>query len=176
MIFESGSKSYELIKCQTKDSDGEWYETDINLPDELRYFSYSNFNYKVENLKGHDGYFNHLTQTICVTPRAVNDDVTILHEMIHIHEFVINELPMFYHDMLYWVLYKGLQAQIPQLDEILTDHAHLLTGTTLYSAGGVHDILFLLKSFDLDIRMRYPLGTVFAYGRAEEFKNYSYTD
>ena len=56
----------------------------------------------------------------------------------------------------------------------ITGHAHLLTGSTIYSSGGLHDILFLLKSFDLDIRMGYPLGTVFSYGREEEFKEYSY--
>lgn len=33
--------------------------------------------------------------------------------------------------------------------------------------GGVHDLLFLLKSFDLDLRMNYPLGTVFGYGMAD---------
>ena len=40
--------------------------------------------------------------------------------------------------------------------------------------GGLHDILFLLKSFDLDIRKRYPLGTVFSYGRQNEFQHYIY--
>jgi len=63
---------------------------------------------------------------------------------------------------------------IPQLDEIITRHAHILTGSTLYSSGGLHDILFLLKSFDLDIRQGYPLGTIFAYGKDDEFKGYSY--
>jgi hypothetical protein len=60
------------------------------------------------------------------------------------------------------------------LDEIITSHAHMLTGSSLYARGGLHDILFLLKSFDLDIRMGYSLGTVFAYGRSDEFKDYSY--
>ena len=46
-------------------------------------------------------------------------------------------------------------------------NAHMLTEATLYSRGGLHDILFLLKSFDLEIRMGYPLRTVFAYGRAD---------
>lgn len=108
-------------------------------------------------------------------PEAVDDDATILHELIHLHEYVINDLPMYFHDMVFWALYKDLKKKIPQLDEIITGHAHMLTEATLYSRGGLHDILFLLKSFDLDIRMGYPLGTVFAYGRADEFKDYSYT-
>lgn len=76
--------------------------------------------------------------------------------------------------MVYWALYKDLRNKIPQLDEIITGHAHLLTGSTIYRSGGLHDILFLLKSFDLDIRMGYSLGTVFAYGYDEDFKGYSY--
>ena len=96
--------------------------------------------------------------------------------MIHLHEAVINDLPMYFHDMLYWALYKELKVKILQLDEIITQHAHILTGSTLYSAGGLHDILFLLKSFDLDIRQGYPLGTVFAYGKEDEFRKYSYNE
>lgn len=49
-----------------------------------------------------------------------------------------------------------------------------MTQKNLQSAGGNHDLLFLLKSFDLLIRMDYPLGAVFAYGRQDLFKNYSY--
>ena len=52
--------------------------------------------------------------------------------------------------------------------------SHQLTQKNLQSAGGNHDLLFLLKSFDLLIRMDYPLGAVFAYGRQDLFKNYSY--
>ena len=112
------------------------------------------------------------TNTITVEPDA--DDSTILHEMIHLHEFLINDQPMYFHDMLYWALYRDLKDKIPKLDEIITGHAHLLTESSLFNQGGLHDILFLLKSFDLDIRMGYPLGTVFGYGRIDDFKGYDY--
>ena len=69
---------------------------------------------------------------------------------------------------------EDLKTKIPKLDDIISSHAHLLTGSTIYYRGGLHDILFLLKSFDLDIRMGYPLGTVFGYGRADEFKDCEY--
>ena len=89
-------------------------------------------------------------------------------------EFLINDQPMYMHDMLYWALYQALKEKIPKLDEIITGHAHLLTGSMLFEEGGLHDILFLLKSFDLDISMGYPLGTVFGYGRIDDFKVYDY--
>ena len=100
--------------------------------------------------------------------------MTILHEMIHLHEYVINGLPLYFHDMIFWALYQDLREKIPALDEIVNHHSHQLTQSNLQSAGGNHDLLFLLKSFDLDIRMDYPLGTVFAYGRQDLFKSYSY--
>ena len=76
--------------------------------------------------------------------------------------------------MLYWTLYKDLRNKISKLDEIITKHAHVFNESDLYEEGGLHDILFLLKSFDLDIRMGYPLGTVFGYGRIDIFKKYIY--
>ena len=169
MIFRPGTYSSELTKCYSELSQGEIYDI---LPDELANFDYFNFYYKAEQPDDCDGYFNREEKTLCASPDAA--DSTILHEMIHLHEFVINQLPMYWHDTLYWALYKNLRDKIPELDTIITDHAHLLNESVLYKQGGLHDILFLLKSFDLDIKMRYPLGTVLAYGRAEDFKKYSY--
>ena len=175
MLFQEGTSTYELLQCKSKPhGSDEWIDDAIDPPDELNYFSYTFFHFKVEPLEGCDGVFSHADRTLTVTPEALENDSTILHEMIHLHEFVINDLPMYFHDMVYWALYKDLKKKIPELDDIITGHAHLLTGSTIYSSGGLHDILFLLKSFDLDIRMDYPLGTVFAYGRADDFKNYTY--
>lgn len=175
MLFQEGTSTYELLQCKSKpQGSDEWIDDVVDPPDELSYFSYTFFHFKVEPLDGCDGVFSHADQTLTVTSEALEDDSTILHELIHLHEFVINDLPMYFHDMVYWALYKDLKDRIPKLDEIITGHAHLLTGSSIYSSGGLHDILFLLKSFDLDIRMGYPLGTVFAYGRDEELKGYSY--
>lgn len=175
MLFQEGTRTYELIKCQTKENGSdEWIDDEMQLPDELSCFSYTFFHFKVEQLERGLGQYNRIDQTMTIIPEKLEDDSAILHEMIHIHEEVINELPMYYHDMIYWSLYIDLKNKIPKLDEILTGHAHLLTETSIYNWGGLHDILFMLKSFELDIRMRYPLGTVFAYGREKELKDYTY--
>ena len=173
MCFQPGTKPYELTRCQAKGDDGNWFDASMPLPDEIEYFSYSWFRYKIEKQKGICGSFNHRNSVLTVEPDA--EDSTVLHEMIHLHEFLINDQPLYMHDMLYWALYQDLKNKIPKLDEIITGHAHLLTGSSLFNKGGLHDILFLLKSFDLDIRMGYPLGTVFGYGRISDFKDYSYT-
>ena len=172
MLFKPGTSSYDLTKVRTIADDETWTEVGDSLPEELDGFDYSWFRYKAEKPEGCDGYFNAQDSVLCVP--SDSEDSTVLHEMIHLHEAVINDLPMYWHDMLYWALYQDLREKIPALDEIITSHAHLLTGSILYETGGLHDILFLLKSFDLDIRMGYPLGTVFAYGRADDFKGYEY--
>lgn len=174
MLFAPGSNTEELLRCQTKaQGSDEWVSEVMSLPDELEYFSYTYFRYKVEDMDC-DGCYNPRTYTLSVTPGNLGIDSTILHEMIHLHEELINEYPMYFHDMLLWGLYKNVRDKIPRLDEIIDGHAHMLTGSILYEAGGTHDILFMLKSFDLDMRMGYPLGTVFAYGRLDELAGYLY--
>ena len=175
MLFAPETSTYKLIQCQSrlKNSD-EWINDEVGRPDELAYFSHTFLRYKVEKLDGMLGYYNHEEQLICVTPEALNNNFVILHEMIHVYEDLINELPLFYHDMVYWALYSDLRKKIPKLDEIITGHAHLLNESSIYQFGGLHDILFLLKSFDLDIRMGAQLGTVFGYNRVDVFKEYGY--
>ncbi|WP_329886773.1 hypothetical protein [Pseudoramibacter faecis] len=175
MLFEPGTASYELIKCQSKSADSdEWRDDEAPRPESLEYFSYTFFKTKIESLDGREGYYDHQNQIICLSPEVAEDDATLLHEMIHLHESVINELPLYFHDMLYWALYHDLREKITELDQAITQHAHILNESTIYNNGGLHDILFLLKSFDLDIRKGYPLGTVFAYGGVDDFKFLTY--
>lgn len=176
MLFEKGTAPYDLIKCQVRVSDAdteqeEWVEDDLLRPDELAYFSYTYFKMKVEELPGYAGCYNKKEQILCVTPEAVANDVVILHEMIHLHESVINDQPFYFHDVLYWALYQDLRKKIANLDDAISQYAHILNESDLYSRGGLHDVLFLLKSFDLDIRQGYPFGTVLGYGQADDFKS-----
>lgn len=175
MLFKKGTHSYDLIKCKTLLPEGEWIDDEYGRPEELEYFDYSFFEFKVDHLEGCDAYFRPSEQLLCVDHESLDDEPTILHEMIHLHEDWLNELPLHYHDMLFWSLYKNLKEHIPELDDLISNQAHILTEDSLYSSGGLHDILFLLKSFDLDIQMNYPLGTVFAYGRSDLFSKYTYT-
>lgn len=56
------------------------------------------------------------------------------------------------------------KEKIENLDKIIADNAHVLYESELYQKGGLHDMLFMLKSLDLDMKMGYPLGTIFGYG------------
>ena len=173
MVFAPESCSSALLYGEYEDTDaGESREVMFSLPSDLEYFMYDWFKYKVESLPGDTcGRYNPLEQTLTIDPDYLNNDSVILHEMIHLHEEVLDEFPRFLHDMLYWALYQQLRDRIVGLDEAINKHAHLVTQEEIYESGGVHDILFLLKSFDLDIQMGYPLGTVFGYGRVDVFKS-----
>ncbi len=177
MIFQSGSSTYSLIACKSKSiDDNEWRDDEAPIPDKLLDFSLTWFHWKVCPVDAIDGYayYDHSEQTLCVSHEHLHEDSCILHELIHLHEAVINELPLYFHDMIFWALYQVLKLKIPKLDEIITTHAHALNEYDIYRSGGLHDILFLLKSFDLDIKMNYPLGTVFSYGYKSDLAEYKY--
>ena len=130
----------------------------------LEYFSLDWFWFKVEELNDNKlGCFNCLEQSLTITPKELESNSTILHEMIHLHEYVIDELPLYYHDVVFWCLYKDLSEKISDLDKRIEQHGHILNEQIIYEQGGKHDILFLLKSFDLDLKMNYKLGTVFFF-------------
>ena len=135
--------------------------------------SLSSFRYKVVNLEeGTNGQFDGEAFLLSIAPECVNEDSVLLHEMIHLYEMILNNYPLFFHDMMLYSLYSDLKNKLPDLDELIKGHAHILTQENITRNGGIHDILFLLKSFDLDLRRGYPLGTVFGYGRADEYKEY----
>lgn len=165
MLFAPGSLTAQFSACQEMIAPDNWQDSCISLPDELQHFSYSYFRFKVENLEHKNcGQYDRKNQIMTISPEYLEDDSAILHEMIHLHEGVINDLPLFYHDTLLFCLYKDLSKKIETLDEIIEKQGHLLNEQALYETGGLHDLLFLLKSFDLDLKKGYQLGTVFGYG------------
>ena len=85
----------------------------------------------------------------------------LLHEMIHAYESILPEARKQY---LVLYLYKKLLKKIGRrkLEKLLDlgSHAHLMMV--------LHTPLFMLKSLDLDLRLKQPLGTI--YGRGDLFK------
>ena len=171
MRFQPGSITGDFVSVQSKAENGNWEDDVIDLPEELEYLSPGCFTYLVKDLGGFDGEFNKAEYTLTVSPRALEDDSVILHEMIHMYEFAVNSLPLYWHDAIIMCLYKDLKKKINDLDDRIASQGHIFTSHRLAVYGGTHDILFHLKSLDLDLRMGYPLGTVFGYGMAAEEKD-----
>ena len=170
MVFGDGTSPYKMVKCKSKTMGvAEWVDDAVLLPEEIEYFSYSFFTYYAKDLDGFSiGRFSPKERTLSISPAYINDDSAVLHEMIHLHEFVIASLPLFFHDAILFCLYRDLKSKIIDLDERIEAHGHILHSNQIAEQGGPHDILFLLKSFDLDLKMGYRLGTVFGYGMADE--------
>lgn len=171
MLFEPDSLIRKFIAVQEKGTDAEWYNTFVDRPDQLKYFLYSWFLFDVEDLGDNFlGKFSPLEYKLTVAPKCLEDDdigdKVILHEMIHLHEAVLDVLDTYYHEIILYCLYKDLRDKIPDLDDRIEAHGHMLNETIISNFGGTHDILFLLKSFDLDLKMGYSPGTIFGYGMA----------
>ncbi len=66
MTFHPGSCSYELIKCvSTAVGSDEWAEDEVVLPDQLRFFTYEFFKFKVADLiTGAAGFFGSCTISV----------------------------------------------------------------------------------------------------------------
>lgn len=127
MLFREDSITNQFISCQHLNKDKEWEDGVVDLPEELEYFSYSFFTYYVKPCKpGIGGLFNSLDQELIIAPEFANNYSVILHEMIHIHELVLKDLPLYYHDSVFWCLFKDLRKKINNIDDIINDHGHIL--------------------------------------------------
>lgn len=174
MLFETDSLTGNFVAVQ-EEVNGEWQDALIPRPEQLECFDYDYFVYCVEDLGDNFlGQFSPLEYKLTVAPKCLENDAVrdkvILHEMIHLHESVLDVLATYYHETVLYCLYKDLRGKIPDLDDRIEAHGHILNESLLSNYGGRHDILFLLKSFDLDLKMGYPPGTIFGYGMADDIK------
>ncbi|MCX6692413.1 MAG: hypothetical protein NTW33_10315 [Methanoregula sp.] len=106
---------------------------------------------------------------ITISESHKNEITTILHEMIHAYAFVIEDSNPIAGQLLSIHLYDKLYSKIPNLKDILYLIGNRdLRELTFNSSHGT--TLFLLKSFDLDLRLGLPLGSVLAYGKSERIQ------
>ena len=115
-------------------------------------------------------------KNIFINSNYSEDKATILHEMIHAHEVILASRESFYHDILLLSLYNDLREKITDIDKKILAHTYAINGEIISEQGGSHNILFLLKSFDLDLRCGFELGTVCGYGRKEMFNGHGETN
>lgn len=170
--FEADSLVSAYVEAESSADNGQTWFSDPILPpyDFIQYFDLivlESTQYKVESWEDCAGVFNSRDFSITIAPEFIDEKSTILHELIHLHECVIDQIPKFYHDILLLCLYNDLKNKIDDLDQRILNHTHVFSGEKITDLGGNHDILFLLKSLDLDLRCGYKLGTVCSYGRDE---------
>ena len=168
MLFTPGTITYPFLECKISDDNGNEIAPPAVLPVGLHNFNYNSFYYRVREMTPpYMACFNKANYSLKVDPRHIDDDYVILHEMIHMHEFVLEIYPTYYHDAILYSLYHDLRSKIEDLDRRMERQGHIVMQEELAQFGGVHDLLFLLKSFDLHLRMNYHLGHVFGYRMAD---------
>lgn len=127
------------------------------------------YTYHIEKLDDCEALCDFENNTITFDPKFASDKATILHEMIHAHENILDSIKRpFIKEIILLHLYDKLKSQIPDLNDKIAGHANILSGMDIYMRGGNHDVLFYLKSIDLDLRCGYKLGTVCDYDRDKE--------
>lgn len=166
MRLLSSSIVRKYVQFRSK-RDGTWIDDEDDRC--LGLFDEDDFFVRIVELpSGIAGRFNNQKNELSIIPSEARNKSIVLHEMIHAHEFKLSRMTPFYRDIVLLCLYNDLAKKIPDLDNRILDHTHVIRGDEITIQGGSHDILFYLKSLDLDIRCGFPLGTVCGYGRDEQ--------
>lgn len=115
----------------------------------------------VDDLGPAAGDCNGPEKIIRLTEKYKRNKITLLHEMIHAFESMLAEECETYKQFLIVILYRRLRTKIPDLAKLISIDCH--------REGLVHSVFFMLKSLDLDLRLKKRLGTVYSYGRRKMF-------
>ncbi|NFO40811.1 hypothetical protein FDB42_12030 [Clostridium botulinum] len=99
-------------------------------------------------------------KVINIVPSRINNRI-LLHEMIHAYESILLDYKI-EHEYLIVKLYQRLITKIPNLIEIIE--------VDIDRDNREHTVFFLLKSLDIDLELRLPIGSIYGYGREELYK------
>ena len=168
MTFRPGTPLHDdFISEPFLDSKGFEVEggVDINFL-EISIISYC---FKASQLRKSEGWCNGKKRIITISTKKLEDDSTLLHEMIHAYENILLRKDYFYlrltlRDLLTHFLFRNLSNKIKNLNDVIHEFIHLRPYDDKTRDGGFHSLLFLLKSLDLDFRLAIKPGTVFGYG------------
>lgn len=143
------------------------FETGLSLDEQY-------FRFIAEDVAKYDAYTDISSRKIVVDKKHIKNKATILHEMIHAHEFILEKRKPLLKEIVLLELYKDLKPKLSQknidIDTWIFNHANIPHNEDLADAGSEHDLLFFLKSIDLDIRCGFELLTVFGYDYTRNFK------
>ena len=165
MVFAKDSITYRYLKL---DKNEEEYNM-ASLPEVFTNYTSAFFGCKYEGMNDKCyGAFQFNNRTIYLSNNISDkkfEDIVLLHELIHVHEWILEEekVPLFYRDIIFMSLYLDLKDKIEDLDQRISNLSYLYSLSSIRKVGGEHGLLFLLKSFDLDLKRGYELGTVFSY-------------
>lgn len=89
-----------------------------------------------------------------------------LHEMIHAYEDTHYLYGRYLPELMLLYLYRKLEKELGKSK--FNDMFETITGSLFGNFG--HSLLFILKSIDIDMRLKIPFGTIAGYGREKWLK------
>lgn len=127
----------------------------------------------VKEMEEYVAYTDISDRKIVVSKDQTNNKCAILHEMIHAHEHILEKQKPILKEIVLLELYKDLKPKLAKinidLDKWILNHANIPHNIDLADTGGEHDILFFLKSIDLDLKCGYEPLTIFGYDYKRNF-------
>jgi hypothetical protein len=168
MTLKPDSIIHDFISHTVVDDDGKEFVTSDDMDFRISIIPYQ---FKISRMRNCSGRCNPMKRIMCIHPKYIADESVILHEMIHAYEhmFLQNDgysaWRLILRDILTFCLYNSLKPKINDLDRRILEHSHIIRQERITVEGGLHGILFYLKSLDLDLRLGLKLGTVCGYGR-----------
>ena len=90
----------------------------------------------------------------------------LLHEMIHAYIHELNNIMRTGDTITQWLVIHFYQEMIEKLGKARTDDIISIVSDSYFWQDN-HDFLFMLKSFDLDLLLKWPLCTTFDSDRVE---------
>lgn len=166
MRFAEDSIVAPFLKFDIEEACGEMVEQVSEIEDKFTCIGTNGYRFLIASLDDDTcAITNSEERVVTFHPDHAENKIVILHELIHVHENILGQGWSQLKEILLLQLYRKLQGCIPELDNRIIDHAHLIPGVDIARVGGSHGILFFLKSLDLDLRCNWKLGTVCMYGR-----------
>ena len=161
-----GDLFLDMICC------GEGFERTESLPCKLECFGLDSCHFCIADNEDTVGKFDDKTYTLSIGKYYIEDERVWLHELIHLYEYNLESVPgsMVFRDAVIWHLYRKLRNSIPDLDEKIGMFMRMDYVCHIYHSGGSHDLLFFLKSLDIDLAKGWALYTTFGYD-LKEFLN-----
>lgn len=161
-------KFQKYISTVFIEKDGKWIKVTSSALDELYWkLDISEWCFKIVPDKDMEdnvlGKCEISEKTIKIAESQKNKKSVLLHEMIHAYEYTFDGDPVldFYKQIIVLDLYDRLSKKISNIKKHLIYNVH---GDDI-----IHSPLFMIKSLELDLRLNYPLGKVYGYGKEEIF-------
>jgi len=166
----------KIRKAKFEDDDGKWktyyedFPLDQNLPGVDEWYL-KIVKFKEEGLRGRCIKRKKIVEVLKDPNRSLLKTI-ILHELIHVYEFIYEEhwFLKAYREFLLLYLYRKLEEDTRVGPKVLEDFINFDIHILIHQRDK-HSLLFLLKALDLDLRLKKPLGTVYSYGRLEIFND-----